>query len=175
MPLNKKIIPPEKEIAKNGYTLLEAMVVILVAGIIASVFLPIYRDFMGRYRLYSAARVMAGEIRSLQQKSINLSLERYDSFSNTVQFGLGVSEYTISEVIPSNMAAPVLLKTKIQLPDRVKIRNTTFSNHRLVVNRGGGAASGGTVALRNDDTGKEIFIIVLTGSGRVRVDSIPPQ
>ncbi|WP_003542133.1 prepilin-type N-terminal cleavage/methylation domain-containing protein [Desulfotomaculum nigrificans] len=156
----------------KGFTLVELVVVIMILGIITAMSMPNFGRPLSDYKLYTAARQLATDIRSLEQKSINLADDKYNNYSNYIMFG-SKNKYLINEVIPSTGDNVQVIQRSVNLPSGIEIFLTNFTNNMLVFNRSGGTSSGGTISLKSTVTGKQLYVIVLTGSGRVRVSNTP--
>ncbi|AQS58477.1 prepilin-type N-terminal cleavage/methylation domain-containing protein [Desulforamulus ferrireducens] len=158
--------------ANKGFTLLEMVVVIMILGIVTAVALPNYGRPLSDYRLYTAARQMQVEIRSLQQRSLSLN---DTELANSMQFGTGITTYSITEVVRASPSSFQYKTKQIKLPDGISIISTSFNSNRLNISKNGTVNNGGTITLGNAVTGKRLYVIVATGSGRVRVSNALPK
>jgi len=152
--------------AASGVTLVELLVVVALLGIILSVAVPRFYDFVPRIQLESAARGLSAEFRLAQQKAITtgkrctirfyLYGHRYRTFypgsSESIDLPTGISYATIN--FPSDDGA--------------------YGIRRLYFNRSGAPNRGGTVGLKNE-YGDRIYVIVTPATGRVRISDIPPD
>ena len=158
--------------SQKGFTLLEMVVVMMILGVVVAMTLPNYSRPLSDYKLYTVARKMQAEIRSLQQKSISFD----DTiFTNSVQFGQGINTYTITEVIPVSPGRFQYRTRMIKLPEGIRMIATSLNNNRLDISKNGSVSSGGTITLSSAVTGKRLYVIVATGAGRVRVSNVLPK
>lgn len=82
----KKTLAKECATEKQGFTLIEIMLVIAIMGILAIVTLPKYQAITDHYKLESSAQIVVGQLRYAQQLAMD---QRKDSYlamdTNTVQ------------------------------------------------------------------------------------------
>lgn len=145
----------------KGFTVVELAVVILIMGILVGFAAPNYQAQIARYRVYSAAREMVGEIRAVQQKAI-----AEEEASYNILFDVANESYYIRK-------GDTTLKT-ITMQNGVDLYNTNFLCNGNPNKLGFSAAGrpldrGGTVTLRSN-YGDIYYVIVAVHSGRVRID-----
>lgn len=74
----------------RGFTLVEAVMVMVVAGMLMAIALPRFREQRDRYRLDSAAYQLAGDLRRAQVEAIRrnqpVTLERINDSTYNVDF-----------------------------------------------------------------------------------------
>lgn len=157
----------------KGFTLLE----FIIAFSIITIFLgltPVFFRAFERHKLYSAASVIAEDIRLAQQLNIN------QDAVYTVLFDCVNDRYFIQRDINTYK--------KANLPGGIDLVSTNFDfdnvswngcDNKLRFNTRGepfrinGFLYGGHVSLR-DKNGEFLYVIVASITGRVRVDSSPP-
>lgn len=152
--------------ARNGFSLIELLLVLLLMGILLAVTLPLYERSVARYNLTGAARQMAADIRMHQQIAISAEdpLSTYQ-----IIFDSSRNRYQLQKNVR-------VMKT-INLPGTVQIANTNFpvQNNRLRFNiQGRPLDGGGTITLRDKVTGELYYVIVAPITGRVRISTQPP-
>ncbi|MCG0277592.1 MAG: prepilin-type N-terminal cleavage/methylation domain-containing protein [Thermanaeromonas sp.] len=156
-----------KRAASSGFTLIELALVVSIIGIILHISLPFFIKPLGYYRLKTSAGKMAQDLREVQQRALNEESSYYNIF-----FALGGSYY---EVRKAESVSPKVIKT-VALPSTVKIAATTFSNNSLSFTaKGTPYPRGGTVTLQDAVSGRLLYVIVASVTGRIRVSSSPPE
>lgn len=158
--------------SKQGFTLVEMVVVMMILGVVVAMTLPNYSRPFSDYQLYTAARQMQVEIRSLQQRSMALD---NTILTNSMQFGQGINTYTITEVIPVSPSRVQYQPRMIKLPEGISILATSLNNNQLNISKNGSVSTGGTITLSSAVTGKRLYVIVATGAGRVRLSNLLPK
>ncbi|SHK07515.1 type II secretion system protein [Desulforamulus aeronauticus] len=159
--------------SKKGFTLVEMVVVMMILGVVVAITLPNYSRPFSDYKLYTAARQMQVEIRSLQQKSMALD---NTILTNSMQFGQGINTYTITEVISVSPGKVQYRPPRmIKLPEGISILATSLNNNQLNISKNGSVSTGGTITLSSAVTGKRLYVIVATGAGRVRLSNLLPK
>jgi prepilin-type N-terminal cleavage/methylation domain-containing protein len=88
---------------RNGFTLIEMLIVVVVMGILAAVVIPAFRSSHAR-SLESTARVLAGDLRLARSQAVQFDTEY------TVQFDLAENSYTI---VHSGAGSPPALKNPL--------------------------------------------------------------
>lgn len=149
-----------------GFTLVEVLIVLLVASVLLLVAVPQLAKALDKYSLGSAARQLAEDIRAAQQQALNEESSAY--FLQLYPFDPAGDWYEIKK------GADRL--SKVKLPGSVDMVSTTFSGHSIVITARGTAAAGGTVTLRTRAAGSRFkYVIVAPVTGRVRVSDSPPE
>ena len=158
----------------DGFTLLELIMVIAIT-IIFLCFITVFPRLFERHKLYSAAAVMAEDIRLAQQLSIN------QDGIYTVVFDCWNDSYYIQR--------DNILYQNSKLPGGIKLAATNFDfdnnagngcDNRLMFNSRGepfrinGYLYGGHIIIRNKN-GERLYVIVASITGRVRIDKEPPS
>lgn len=158
---------------ENGFTLLEFIIVFSIAAVFLS-FTPAFYGALERQKLYSAASVMAEDIRLAQQLNIN------QDAVYTVLFDSVNDRYFIQRDINTYK--------KVDLPGGIDLVSTNFDfdnaawngfDNKLRFNTRGepfrinGFLYGGQISLK-DKNGEFLYVIVASITGRVRIDRNPP-
>lgn len=158
----------------GGFTLIESVVVILIAGVILSCTFSI-KGFTDRQKLTAAASQVAADIRLTQQLNMNQDgVYRlvFDCRNEKYYIIKGLSVYK-TVCLPSGID---LVATNFDFDNNSG--NSLDNELRFNANgepfRINGVLIGGHLSLR-DKNGNFLYVIVASVSGRVRVDTAPPQ
>lgn len=152
--------------ARNGFSLIELLLVLLLIGILLAVAIPLGERSVARFNLTSAARQMAADIRMHQQVAIS---SEDDLSTYQIIFDPSKHRYQLQK-------NTLIMKT-INLPGTVHITNTNFpgQNNRLRFSiQGRPIDGGGTITLLDQVTGELYYVIVAAITGRVRISTEPP-
>lgn len=152
---------PKPSRTERGFTLIELLIVVLLLGVLGALTVPGFRTVLVRHQLDTTARILAADIREIQERVLNE--ESADEF----RIHFREDRYTI------------LRNTRVQntvyLPDGVCIVSAGFGNNDMRVWFRNGSVSprdgGGTVVLRHKATGLESRVVVKPVTGRVRVEN----
>ncbi|MDD4334956.1 MAG: hypothetical protein PHY77_05040 [Desulfotomaculaceae bacterium] len=158
----------------NGFTLLEFIIVFSLVAVFIC-FTPVFSRAFERHKLYSAASVIAADLRLAQQLNINQDADYaviFDCVNERYLIQRGVRKYKITN-----------------LPGGIDLVTTNFDfdndsrngfDHLLRFNargepfRNNGFLNGGHICICNKNN-EFIYVIVASITGRVRVDSKPPS
>ncbi|MCF8009759.1 MAG: prepilin-type N-terminal cleavage/methylation domain-containing protein [Clostridiales bacterium] len=151
---------------KEGFTLIELMVVLLLVGLTVTVTVPLFHGALGRCRLHLAARQMITDIREVEY----MALSREDTYK--VKFYIDPDRVNPRDKYYIMQGISVI--KSIELPAGVNLYGTNFYNDRFYINASGYPMGGfgGTIHLENDSD-KHLYIIIAK-TGRVRMDDHPP-
>lgn len=152
----------KKHINRNGYTLIEVIMVIALLGLLSTIALPDFKKTMTKYKLEVAAYELAQNIRLTQQKSISEGI--------TYKIVFDLNQKNSYQMLSSGRGK------LIKLPSGVFFDWTTYSevNKTLSFNPSGAPNQGGTIAIVNGDD-NTLYVIVSVATGRVRVSKVPPK
>lgn len=151
----------------RGFTLVEIALAMALLGIVLVVSLPTLSRPLAHYRLIAAAGQMAQDLREVQQIALNEESSYYGVF-----FAAGGHYY---EVRKAEGVSPKIIK-RVVLPPTARIVATTFNNNYLSFTaKGTPYPTGGTVTLQDTVSGRFMYVIVASITGRVRVGSSPPD
>lgn len=148
-------------INKNGFSLIEIAIVFSVVCLMAAIALPNFAKINDSYNLGNSARLMASDIRSVQQTANKTESTAYNILFDTVY-----ERYYLK-----NNLTPY--KT-VNMPSSVDLVSSNFTGNNLIFAISGRpfGGIGGTVTLQDRKTGKLKYIIIDT-IGRVRVSNTP--
>lgn len=157
-----------------GFTLIETAIVVFIACMILSLSLS-YTNVADRYKLKTSASIIAEDIRLAQQLNMN-----QDNYLYTVLFDCYNERYYILKNI--NTYKIVTLPAGIDLVQtNFDFDNTYYGcDNKLRFNIKGepcnksGFLCGGHLMLR-DKNGNNLYVIVASKTGRVRIDSVAPE
>lgn len=159
-------------LARQGFTLVELAVVLVLMGLLAGAAVPGLHGFYARHALRAAAYQMASDIRTLESEAAGCRSEGLtgEKAVFSVYFYSGNEQYKLER---TGEGAWLRL---VQLPGGVDLVGTTFSDGRLHLSYAGTPSSGGgTVTLYSKVTGDVLYVIVHATTGRVRVSGTPPE
>lgn len=145
----------------NGFTLMEIMVVVLIAGLLLGSSLVCFRMF-AQQRLGVAAALVEEDIRWVQQ--MNMSGDKVYS----LLFDPAADRYLITTGF--GLAAVKV----VRLPQGVELVATNFVSGTLGFGTSGKPYPRGGHLVLADRWGGFRYVIVQTITGRVRVDVVPP-
>ncbi|PID73510.1 MAG: type II secretion system protein GspH [Desulfobacterales bacterium] len=166
---------------KNGFTLIEVLIVVAIVGILATLAFPSFSRAIKRGRLKNAARELYMNMQTARMRAFK------EARDYAIDFDVNNNSYTVSHAGPDDtigtgddvVVTSVNLKKKyndndIEYGSNAGSRpglsspsdNTTYGGHHLEFNANGTAIAG-TVYLKND---KETFSVgTVTATGRVRL------
>ena len=138
-----------------GFTLLEALVVLAIFGLLAAIAIPAWIILLPTYSLNSAARQIQSELNKIKMQAI----------AENVTFRLAISGTANNYTIERVAGATTTQQGTKPLPERIDIRNSITLGF---TSRGTATpGTGGTVKLCNSNgAGTNI---VLSSTGRVRI------
>lgn len=138
------------------------MCVLAIIGLTAAAGLPFLANPGGRWKLETAARSLASDIRLAQQASITTRV------NTRFEFRFYNNDYRV--FYPHG-------RQTVRLPDGIAYNAITFpfsgGYYRVHFTPSGAPSSGGTVVLKNRK-GEKIYVIVTPATGRVRISQEPP-
>lgn len=143
---------------KKGYTVIEMILVITIIGILATVSLPIYKKSLAHYRHSSALRMIATDIRLIQQQSITKN-QSYGLVFNNIDYSLMRGENLELRVLPKGN----------------HILGTDFDNNALSFNPSGEPSKGGGNIIIGDTSGNRSYVVITPATGKVKIDDEPPE
>lgn len=142
---------------EKGFTVIEIIIVIFIAGIIALLSLPAYRTYQPSAELSGTAQELIIDLRYAQQLAIT------EQINHGVRFNSSTEAYQIIKY----GASEEVLKEK-ELPPRVMIEKVSnLNNDEAVFNPYGAAAEAGTITLIN--TNNATRTISVKASGFVKI------
>lgn len=140
---------------QQGFTVMEVLVTLLLLSVVVSIAIPNFFKHIADRHLEDAARLLASDIRYLQQLSVNAPEGKYYHmfFRNGSPYGYYITSDTIA-------IKSVRFDSSVEL--RVPPRYVAFSGN-------GTPQSGYSITLRSNKTRKLKYVLVEGAIGRVRV------
>lgn len=140
----------------GGYSLVELVLVVAIAGTLSAIALPRYGRGVARYRADAAAKRVASDLQLAQQRA------RAASASCSITFDTTASAYTLAYPTIAGVAGRSVVTNLTLLPFRSSIQSASFAGSATVTFNGYGKANaGGTVVLKS---GSETRTITLSAS-----------
>lgn len=131
-------------IRKNGFSLIEIVVVSSIILIISLVAIPSWRQISGNLELNSEARAIASELRKAQQFSVT------EQINYLVFFDIAQNKYQLKKILdPEQPAVETLIETN-SLKSPVQLQQVTgLTNNKVRFNSVGAASDTGEVIIDN--------------------------
>lgn len=144
-----------------GFTMIELVIIMLIISVLSCALIPFSLEAVNRSQLESAAEMIAGDIRYVENKALS---QQTDLFK--IQFIPSNNQYRLF-FDPAN---PAQYETK-ELPERVTMYNAVFGTEgsKVYFNARGTATQGGMISL-HDKSNNWLFVKVTPVTGRVKVD-----
>jgi len=148
--------------SRDGFTLVEIVIVLCIFSILLSVTLPSLQKKISEYRFEGAARQLVSDIRYLQQKALAESSGYYKiKFYN--------SYYQLNKLNESTNSYETI--KKVQLPKNTTFYRLTFSSNIMDISARG-TATPGTITLYQSELDKYLYLKIAVTTGRIRLSSI---
>ena len=149
-------------INENGFTYLEAMIVVIMIGLFTTMALPAFENIIARERLKAAARTITIHFREIQQLAI--AKEQ-------------VIKIVFNDKNNSTEANSYLVKSGVTIIERktlankIHIKLAAFSGKELTFNTLGNSKPG---HLELENSRGDNFYVIVNSVGRVRTSNVPP-
>jgi type IV fimbrial biogenesis protein FimT len=143
---------------KKGVTLIELIVVMVIIGIGAVLFVPNIGGWMPSYRLRSAARDIASTMRTAQMKAISTNIKYQVSFPSSVSY---VLQYQDTSGVWQTEGSTQIL------PSGISISAIGIAGKNAVFNTDS-TSSSGSITLQNTK-GTQRQLTLTSSTGRVTV------
>lgn len=147
----------------RGFVLIEAILAVLLTSIMAGVLVSISWVRGDGHRLSASAQTVAQDIRLVQQMNAN-----QDGTGYSIIFDCSRERYLIVKGLG------VSILKAVDLPGGIDLVYTGFEKNRLEFYTDGRPRPYGGHLVLCDQSGRSLYVIVQTMTGRVRVDAQPP-
>jgi type II secretion system protein H len=155
-----------KILEKNGFSLLELMIVIAIMGIVSAIAAPNFLNYMAERRLSGAARMVMSDLMSARQKAVSQNHE-FKIFFN----GDHVT-YTVLDDANNNGTADTGEATEARNIHNDYYDVTFSASANPIFSPRGTASQGATVTLTSARTGASKCVMAAF-TGRVKIDNCP--
>lgn len=146
-----------------GFTFVEMAAVLSIISILAALSIPSFFRIIGRHKLQTAAVLIAEDIREIQQRNISEESTEYH-----LKFDCINDKYYLCRTTNSYRI--------VGLPSGIDLVGTNFGSQCLEFNlKGAPRPYGGHLGLRDNQSGKYLFVIIASITGRVRIDTSEPE
>jgi prepilin-type N-terminal cleavage/methylation domain-containing protein len=153
----------KKTTTAPGFTIIEVTVVLLIISIVFIATIPLTGKAASVFNLKHSANQMAANIRQVQQRALSESCSDYFIDVRTDRYIIKKSNHPTAATIDA-----------VYLPQGIRKYRTNFSEDEIRFSAEGTPRIGGTVILRDQKTGKFMYVIIASITGRVRVSEDPP-
>ncbi len=154
-----------KPLKKNGFSLLELMIVIAVMGIMSAIAVPRVGQYMAERRLNGAARMVMSDLMMARQKAVSQN-NAFKVFFNTDHHGYRILD-------DDNGDGAITTGEAVEVKDIQRdYYDVTFSASADPVFSPRGTAFGTTVTLTSARPGGSRYARVAS-TGRVKIDNAP--
>ena len=165
MIMNKSLRKKTGYEAVTGFTIIEVTVVLLIIGIVFITASPLTGKALSNFNLQHTALKMAADIRELQQRALSESSSLYFIEFSSDRYAMKKSAHP----------QPIKIAT-VRFPAKIKVEHTNFPQDLIRFStKGTPSQTGGTVTIRDQSSGKCMFVIIASVTGRVRVSDDPPD
>lgn len=132
-----------RKILALGFTLIEALVVLMVLGVLLALAVPSFRDFIETQRLKSAANEMLGDMAYARSEAL---ARQGDAVSlEAIEVVWSATGYTINRLKNSVVQTPPLKQATLDAA--LSLSGGTFLQNRLVFDTLRGMANAGQITL----------------------------
>ena len=148
--------------ARLGFTLLELVVVMTIIGIVASIAVPRYANFVARGRADAAARRVVADLTFAQR------LARQSGSTQRVSFSTDLDRYLLVGVPDPDHAGQDYGAALLVDPYQARINSVDFDGGSEIVFDGYGVLdNGGTVVVKVGDYARQIDVDPVTGRATI--------
>lgn len=147
---------------QNGYTLMEFMVVVLIAAVLSVMAMPSFVQWSHTLELRKTTRALASILREAKSRAIRNNLE------HRVEYTANNKQYRMTQGNRSNNSTSwnTVVYDWIELPAGVHID----ANVNAIQMNTNGTANGGTIQIKHDVL-KTVHEIRIARTGRIRIPS----
>lgn len=149
---------------REGYSLLEVLLVCAVVGITIAAAVPNLRSYRESQRMAGISQQLASECRAAQARA------RSQNHDVVIQYDADAETYAVIDDLNGNGQADdgetVTLRT---LPEGLGLRATTLADDRLVFDSRGRARNGGSVVVVGGQGVEPRRLRISSGTGHIKV------
>jgi type IV fimbrial biogenesis protein FimT len=155
---------------ERGFTLIEAMVGVVIIGILAIATVPNLRSYRESQRMSAACDRIAAACREARSQA------RAQNHNIIVSYDVGANQFTVIQDANDNGVADGDETVDTwPLPDGVTLGSTTFTNNQLVFNGRGLAVNGGSVTVNGHPHVDPLRVRISSGTGQVKILPVSPS
>jgi len=145
--------------ARRGFTLLELLIAITLAGVLSAVAVPSVQRQVERWHLGAAARQVVMDLKSTRARAIA------GGAAERIHFAVAGATYQLERQRPGGAYAAIAPATR--LPDGVRVVDCTAAGDGVGFRPRGLAATFGTVLLRDGSGGERRVVVDIAGRMRL--------
>ncbi len=154
----------------TGFTMIEAMIVVVIIGVFASMAAPSFTEYIPKMKLRADAREKTNYLRQARSRAITENSQYgifFDTGSHQIKFFKDIvnpGSAIYDEGGDSLMVDPVCCESNVILD------NCTFANDAIIFYANGSASASGQIELHDTETGESYTIDVLASTGRIKLE-----
>lgn len=155
--------------ATAGFTLIEAMIVVVIIGIFASMAGPAFTNYIPKMKLRADAREKTNYLRQARSRAISENGQYgiyFDTDSNEIKF---FEDLLSPELATYDESGDSLVMDPISCESNVMLSNSTFTSNVVVFYSNGSASTSGQIDLVDSESGDSYTIDVLASTGRIKL------
>jgi prepilin-type N-terminal cleavage/methylation domain-containing protein len=146
--------------SRRGFTLLELLIAITLAGVLSAIALPSVQRQVERWRIGAAARQVVMDLKAARARAIA------GGAAERIHFAVASATYQLERQRPGGAYAAIAPATR--LPDGVRVVDCTAAGDGVGFRPRGYAITFGTITLRNASGDERRVIVDIAGRLRVQ-------
>jgi len=155
--------------SKAGFTLIEAMIVVVIIGVFASMAGPSFTQYIPKMKLRADAREKTNYLRQARSRAISENSQYgifFDTNTNQVKF---FKDIVSPELAMYDDGGDSLVIDAVCCESNVIFNNSTLANNVVVFYSNGSASTSGQIDLEDLETGENYTIDILASTGRIKL------